>query len=797
MADRPEDVRVCWTTQAMAGLAAVALDQAVLEPGRSRAVALAGTVAVLIAPMLAVGRWLGSTRQAGAGRSRAAHDRRGGLVQAVSNPAAALLSVFALPFVGAAARFAAGGRGALVELLLMAALRNLGLGLAAMAHRRVYARLSAVVSLFLVTMASSVGGDAGPAVLAPIGGFAVAGTLWLMLVYWTALGLGSGAGPASRRLPLAGAAWVLGIVGMLAAVAAVGPSRAATALAGLVPTSGGTDWSDPDARSGVGDGDHEVSASEHPESVGFTESDVYLETDRPSLYDAFNESYGKPFKPKNQEKMIALGQQDVGEQKERPAENLQAGREFSALRRKPQPRPRRPGERAARALVYVKGPTPLHLPLTAYSHFDGTVWHEEPCCHQHFPAQPEPRGTWLKLPRSEAPFLAGIVAHQVKIGTLESSPMPIPPHPTRFRVGSVNRLDFFGWAQFGIIRMTDRTVPAGTVIDSEARTVDPEGLRLTPLLRQPGNEDDHNISFRDDYRIDPTVAALARNWVADRPEGWYQVEAVIAALKQGFDHDRSAAAPAGCTDVVAEFLLRSRRGPDYLFASAAAVLLRSLGYPTRVVSGLYAAPGRYDPRTRHTPVTRDDVHFWAEVRLLNGTWVAIEPTPGYELLPPVRPWSEQFARALWAVGNWARSHALGILATVLSFVVIVIRRHDVLDRVATLGFALFGRHDLRRYVMRALKLIECRSRWAGRARPPGITPARWYYPLASDGAGDARSALEGLIRLAGWATHAPTRSGLPAFAGTHEIRQICRSAVRAWTLARFRQALASRPGTAA
>ena len=70
--------------------------------------------------------------------------------------------------------------------------------------------------------------------------------------------------------------------------------------------------------------------------------------------------------------MVALGQQDVGEQKERPAENLQAGREFSAVRRKPEPRPRRPGERAARALVYVKGPTPLHLPLTSYSHFDGT-----------------------------------------------------------------------------------------------------------------------------------------------------------------------------------------------------------------------------------------------------------------------------------------------------------------------------------------------------------------------------------------------------------------------------------------
>ena len=158
------------------------------------------------------------------------------------------------------------------------------------------------------------------------------------------------------------------------------------------------------------------------------------------------------------------------------------------------------------------------------------------------------------------------------------------------------------------------------------------------------------------------MAALARAWVAGLPEGWRQVEAVIAALRAGYAHDRSATASPDCTDVVAEFLLHSRRGPDYLFASAAAVLLRSLGYPTRVVSGLYAAPGRYDLRTRHTPVTGDDVHFWAEVRLPDGRWVAVEPTPGYELMPPVRAWSERIARALGGGGEWARGHAAGLLA---------------------------------------------------------------------------------------------------------------------------------------
>jgi hypothetical protein len=644
-----------------------------------------------------------------------------------------------------------------------------------------------------VTVASPVGGEAGIAVLAPVGGFAVAGTLWLMLVYWNGLGpeRGATAGLAPRRLPLSGAAWVLAVVGIIAAIAAVGPSRVATALAGLVPTSGGTDWSDPDARSGVGDGDNEVSASEHPESVGFTESDVYLETDRPSLYDAFNESYGEPFKPKKFEKMVAVGQQDFRQQEERPSENLQAGREFAAVRRKPEPRPRQPGERGARALVYVKGPTPLHLALVSYSHFDGTAWHEEPCCNRSLPAEPETSGTWLRLLWTPAPYLAGTVAHQVKIGTLESSPIPMPSHPVRFRVGSVNRLDFFGWAQLGIIRMTDRTVPAGTVIDTESRTVDPEGLRSLAFPARPENPEDHHLSFQGEYAIDPAVAALARCWIAGLPEGWRQVEAVIEALRRGYVPDRSATASPDGTDVVAEFLLRTRRGPDYLFASAAAVLLRSLGYPARVVSGLYAAPGRYDPGTRHTSVTRDDVHFWAEVRLPGGRWIAVEPTPGYELLPPVRPWSESISRALAAAGKWARANAagLGIAAVVLG--VLALRRRDVLDRLATIAIGLAPGRDPRRCVLRSLKLLELRARWAGRPRPSGLTLSRWYLPVAVRAAGEPRCALEGLVRLADWAAHAPAGPATPAAATEDDIRRTCRSAVMAWTLSRFRRATAS------
>jgi hypothetical protein len=774
----------------MAALATIALEQAMLEPGASRARGLAWTVGLFLIPAL-VAAWALQRYQ------MCADSRANGSRRTLFSPSAGvgLLMLFILPFGSACVRIAFTGRAPMAEETLIGALRNLGLGLAAMGHRGRCARLSALASLFLATVASSVGGDGGFAVLAPIGGFALAGTLWLILVYWESLGLL--ASPRVRVLPASAFAWTIAIGGVLAAIAAIaaiGPTRAATALAGLVPSSGGTDWNDADARSGVGDGDNEVSASENPQSVGFTDSEIYLETDRPSLYDAFNETYGEPIKPKKQEKMIALGFQDVIEQKERPNENLNAGREFSEVRRKPPKAERRPPERSAKALVYIKGPTPLHVPLTSFSHFDGTTWSEEPCCDRRFPAEVEPRSHWLKMPEADSPIFAGSVAHQVKIGTLESSQVPVPPHLVRFKVGSVDRLDFFGWAQLGIVRMVGRTVPAGTMIDSESRTVDPEVLRAFRIAPRAANTDDHHVSFLNRYAVSREVAALAKRIVADVPEGWQQVEAVIAAIRQGYTLNRGAVSRPECVDVVADFLLRSGEGPDYLFASSAVVLLRELGYPTRLISGLYAAPDRYDPVTRHTLVASDDVHFWAEVRLPNGLWIVIEPTPGYELLPPARNWSAELALALAMAGMWARDHSVGLLAAFATLLLIFVRRYVLLDRCATLCLRLIPPKDSRRFVVATLKLIERRARWAGRPRPSGLTLARWYTPVARRAPGERRGALEGLVELADWAVYAPDLPGSTGPLSGREIEKLCRLAIRDWTLGSFRHAMSSRSG---
>ena len=508
-------------TLAMVGMASLHVELATAEPERPPVVSAAWAAGLIALAVLGGGL----CRRVERGHARSAGEPSVWVV-------IALLGAFALPFLAQPVRIALGGRARMPELLMLDASRNVMLCLGALSHHIKLSRLAALTSLFLVITASGMAEGAWVTPVMVL--YATAGCLWLMCGYW--IGARCPTMRAPRRFPLATLAVLLFAIGVVAAAAAYGPERAATVLAGLLHTSGGTDGSDPEARSGVNDGDNEVKASKRPESVGFTDSEVYLESDRPSLYDAFSETYGEPFKQRKQERMIALAPNMTQERRERPSENLRAGREFSTVRRQPNVT-RRPSDRAAAALVYVKGVTPLHLPLATYDHFDGVNWREEPHCQQACPLEPC-ADHWLRVTTPDLHVFRGTVSHQIKIGALSSGPLSAPAHLVRFRVGRVDQVDFFGWAQYGIVRMLNRTVPAGTVIDTEARLIDRRGISGVNTY------DDRSVTpsrygiEAGDPEPDPRVAALVARWTRGVAPGWAQVEAVVAALRREYAHDR-------------------------------------------------------------------------------------------------------------------------------------------------------------------------------------------------------------------------------------------------------------------
>ncbi len=685
--------------------------------------------------------------------------------------AVVLAAAFSAPLAMSAVRMIAVGRPGPLELALLASLRNLVLGLAATSNRASTTRLTALASLFLILCSSCL--VEGAIVLGAIGLYSIVGGAWLALVYWRGLRLIDGRREPGRW-PAAPMLTAFALVGVAAGMVALGPTRAAVALAGLMPSSGGTDWDDPDARGGVGDGENEVKGAERPESIGFADSDVYLDTDRPSLYDAFNDMYGEPSKPRKMDRMVALSNQNVAEQRERPAENLRAGRQFSAVRRGAKPGTQgKPAHREAGALLYVEGPTPLHIPLAAYDEFNGRDWTEagRPRFHTRLVLERR-KGPWFRVDGVEPRTDAGTVAHKIKIAGLDSSSLPAPGRLRVFRVGEVDRVDFFDWACDGLLKMEGRTIPSSTVVETEAGVVDPLAL--------------HSLVFRShaqpgDPPLGRTASALLASWTQGATDDWEQVEAIVDGLRRFGVVDARFVAPQDCEDVVEHFA-RTSRGPDYLFATTAAAMLRASGFSARLVSGLYARPERYDPRTRHTPVRREDVHVWAEVRASDGAWIAVEPTPGYQLMKPPATTLATLRSRLVAACRRLAAHPAAIVSTLALLLAGLRLRREAADAAATLVWRAGLRGSSRRIVLRTMRLVERRARLGGSPRPSHATLRRWYGPmkLGCNFGPD----LDQLLALAEWSLYAPEGSTPPRHAGLAP-RDLCRLIVRSWTLGRF------------
>jgi transglutaminase-like putative cysteine protease len=78
-------------------------------------------------------------------------------------------------------------------------------------------------------------------------------------------------------------------------------------------------------------------------------------------------------------------------------------------------------------------------------------------------------------------------------------------------------------------------------------------------------------------------------------------------------------------DPLQEFLFVRRAGHCEYFAAAMAVMLRTLGIPSRVVNGFQR--GEWNPFGQYYIVRYYDAHSWVEAFLPDAGWVSFDPTP--------------------------------------------------------------------------------------------------------------------------------------------------------------------------
>ncbi len=126
--------------------------------------------------------------------------------------------------------------------------------------------------------------------------------------------------------------------------------------------------------------------------------------------------------------------------------------------------------------------------------------------------------------------------------------------------------------------------------------------------------------------LDPRIYELARRWILEAHAQTNYDAARVLEWHLSHDFAYTLDLKAGGADPLADFLFRVRAGHCEYFATAMAVMLRTLGVPARIVNGFQA--GEYNDAADAYTVRQSDAHSWVEVYFpQNNAWVSFDPTP--------------------------------------------------------------------------------------------------------------------------------------------------------------------------
>lgn len=151
----------------------------------------------------------------------------------------------------------------------------------------------------------------------------------------------------------------------------------------------------------------------------------------------------------------------------------------------------------------------------------------------------------------------------------------------------------------------------------------PDEQLLRTNLNAPYADDITRLYLQKPKNLDPRIRQLALDETRGKLNEYDKVRAIEQYLKKfAYSLDFKPAK----NDPLAEFLFETREGHCEYFATAMAVMLRSIGIPARVVNGFQM--GEYNDISGLWVVRESDAHSWVEVYFpqIDG-WVEFDPTP--------------------------------------------------------------------------------------------------------------------------------------------------------------------------
>jgi transglutaminase-like putative cysteine protease len=153
----------------------------------------------------------------------------------------------------------------------------------------------------------------------------------------------------------------------------------------------------------------------------------------------------------------------------------------------------------------------------------------------------------------------------------------------------------------------------------------PDELRQRGLPRPVPLDAEERSVYLGLPKLDPRMGQLAHD-VMWRVEGgeYARAAALERYLRTNYGYTLELLS-ASVEDPLAHFLFVRRKGHCEYFASAMAVLLRTQGIPSRLVTGFQS--GVYNPISGWHVIRAADAHSWVEAWFPDQGWVTFDPTP--------------------------------------------------------------------------------------------------------------------------------------------------------------------------
>ncbi len=171
---------------------------------------------------------------------------------------------------------------------------------------------------------------------------------------------------------------------------------------------------------------------------------------------------------------------------------------------------------------------------------------------------------------------------------------------------------------------------AGAVYNSDANH--PIGLyEATSDLSSPTSPETHALSelllqrYMQLPKTDPRVHQLALQVSDSAADPRGKARAIEHYLQTNFAYSLQMPQVAP-SDPIANFLFERKAGHCEYFASTMAIMLRTIGIPSRIVNGFRG--GEFNTVSGKYIIRARDAHSWVEAYFPGSGWISFDPTPG-------------------------------------------------------------------------------------------------------------------------------------------------------------------------